>query len=312
MSSFIVSANTVLPMFLLIVLGVTLRRFSILEEKVASALNNVVFTVLLPVLIFNNIRTADIYSVLHPRFIVFSIASCFGAWGLSSLIAKLTLSDPFQKGAFIQGMTRSNFVMFGLPMFINLYGVEHAGLTSFMVGVVTLIFNFLAILTFETFRHNSVKASQIVRGIVTNPLIVAAIIAVPFMIFRLPLPVFLETALGNLGAAATPLALIVLGALLTPAGFKGRIVPLTIAVAGKLVILPAIVLPLAIALGFRGYELATLVAIFASPTAIVSFVMARKLGSDGDLAAEIVVFSTLISAVTVFLWVFGMHFNGLL
>ena len=312
MSSLVVSANAVLPMFLIIALGIALRRFSLIEEKVASALNNLVFLVLLPTLIFNNIRNADIYAVLHPRFIVFSVASCFGVWGLATLIAKLTLSDPLQKGAFIQGMARSNFVLFGLPMYINLYGTGQAGLISFMVGVVTPVFNLLAILTLETYRHSAVKPSQVGRGIITNPLIIASAAGVVFMLLRIPLPEFLNIALANLGGATTPIALLVLGSLLTPAGIKGRLLPLSVAVTGKLIIIPAIVLPAAIAIGFRGHDLATLVAIFASPTAVASFVMARKLESDGELAAEIVVFSTLFSGVTVFLWVFVMHFNGLL
>jgi len=299
-------------MFLLIVIGLALRRFVLLKEKAALALNNIVFVVLIPAFLFNNLRNAEMGSVLNPVFIVFTVGCCLGVWGLAALIAKGGLSDPRQKGAFIQGMARSNFILFGLPLYINLYGSDQAGLISLVAAVITPLYNFLAVVVLETFRPNPTEKHGILRGIITNPLIISSAAGVVFMIFRIPLPAFVDNALTSLSSAATPMALVVLGALLVPSKMKERLWPLGIAVAGKLVIIPALTLLPAIAIGFRGYELAALVALFASPSAVASFVMAAKMDSDRDLAGQIVVFSTLLSAVTVFLWIYCLHLFGLL
>ena len=312
MNSFIVSANAVLPMFLLIVIGLVLRRFSVLPEKAALVLNNLVFVVLMPALLFNNLRNADIGTVLHPGFIIFVIVGCLCAWGLAALIAKGILNDPGQKGAFIQGMARSNFILFGLPLFINLCGVEHAGLISFTSVIIIPMFNFLAVLVLEMNRPNPAQTKGILHGFVTNPMVLGSAVGVLFMIFSIPVPAFVDIAIVNLANTATPLALVVLGAMLVPAKAREQLRPLSIAVIGKLVIIPVMTLLPAVALGFRGPELATLVAVFASPTAVSSFVMAAKMDSDRDLSAAIVIFSTLISSVTVFLWIFVLHLNGLI
>jgi len=312
MSSFIVSINAVLPMFLLIVTGLALRRFSVLQEKAALVLNNLVFVVLMPPLLFNNLRNADIGAVLHPSFIFFVIGGCLGAWGLAALIAKGALRDPGEKGAFIQGMARSNFVLFGLPLFINLCGAEHAGLISFTAVIIIPLFNFLSVLVLEIFRPDPVQIKGILYGFVTNPMILGSAAGVVFMILRIPVPSFVDAAIVNLANAATPMALVVLGAMLAPSKVKEHLRPLSIAVIGKLVIIPVLTLLPAIAIGFRGPELATLVAIFASPTAVASFVMAAKMDSDRELSAEIVVFTTLFSSITVFLWIFYLHLNGFL
>ena len=80
----------------------------------------------------------------------------------------------------------------------------------------------------------------------------------------------------------------------------------------KLVVVPAIFLPIAAAIGFRGQDMAVLISLYCSPVAVSSFVMAQQMDSDGDLAGQFVVLGAALSVVTIFLWVFLFKNLGLL
>ena len=87
---------------------------------------------------------------------------------------------------------------------------------------------------------------------------------------------------------------------------------LVISVTGRLVVVPLIFLSLAVALGIRDVSLAALIAVYASPTSVSSFPMAQQMGGNGDLAGGQVVFTTVFSILTVFLWVFVLKSLGCL
>lgn len=142
------------------------------------------------------------------------------------------------------------------------------------------------------------------KGIVTNPLIIASILGIIVLISGIKLPVFAEKSVGDVAKIATPLALILLGASVNLRSVKGNLKQLIIAVSGKLIIIPLAGITIATLLGMRGGDIALLVSALASPTAVSSYPMALQMESDGELAAQIVAFSTTLCIVTVFLWVF--------
>ena len=83
------------------------------------------------------------------------------------------------------------------------------------------------------------------------------------------------------------------------------------ALAVKLVLLPAVIFALALALGFDSLERFVLFTMFATPIAASSYSMAENMGGDGELAGEFVVLSTAVSVITIFLWVFVLREMGL-
>jgi predicted permease len=312
MDSFLIAVNAVLPMFLLIALGIVLRRLPFMRPQIADGINSLAFKVLLPALLFNNIYGGELSAVVRPRLIVYCLAGTVVIWLISILITHLAEKGKSKRGALIQGMYRSNFIIFGLPIVINLFGSDKVAVTSFMIAVIVPLFNLLAVITLEIYSGRNTRIGSLLLDILKNPLIISSVIGFLFMMLQIPLPGFISVTIGNIAGTATPIALIILGAMLQPHKIKDNYSAIGIALAFRLLIAPLITIPLAVLLGFRGVELATILAIFASPTAVSSFVMAKQMGGDGDLAGQIVVFSTLFSCITVFLWVFGTHSLSLL
>jgi predicted permease len=145
---------------------------------------------------------------------------------------------------------------------------------------------------------------KILVGIAKNPLIIASLLGLIANLISLELPTFMEAAVSNVGSIATPLSLVMLGASIHFSTVKRNAPLLTVGLLAKLILIPGICLSLAaFVFGFRGAELAVLIALFASPTAVSSFPMAVEMGSDEELAGQLVMFSTAFSVLTVFFWI---------
>ena len=154
------------------------------------------------------------------------------------------------------------------------------------------------------FRGGHIDLKKIAHGIVTNPLIIGAFLGLLFLIFNIKLPAFIVSSIKDLSKIATPLSLLLLGASFSFSDIKKYIKETAIVVFGKLIVLPCVFLSIAYFLGFRGITLLSLMVMFSAPTAVSSFQMAKQMGGDGDLASQIVVFTSSLSIVTVFAWIF--------
>ena len=115
-----------------------------------------------------------------------------------------------------------------------------------------------------------------------------------------------------MGQVATPLGLVSLGGFFKFSDTKRFLRQLVIIVVGRLLICPAIFLPIFIAMGFRDVELMALAAMMGAPIAVSSFIMAQQQGADADLAGQSVAFTTLLSVFTMFLIIFGLKQMGLI
>lgn len=311
MENLLVSFNVVAPLFLLLAVGVLLQRLGMISPQTENQMNNLVFRCFLPLLLFHNITTAQTGN-LNPRLLLFSAASVLVMFGLSFCITLPLEKENARRGVLIQSMFRSNFVLFGLPVTVSLFGQEAAGTASLMIAVVVPLFNMLAVTDLEIFRGGAIRPGKILRGIFTNPLILASLLGLAFLFLGLRLPAFLESAVSDLAGVATPLAFVVLGASFRFSDMRNYPRQLFLGLSVRLVIFPALFLPIAADLGFRGPEMAAALAMLASPTAVSSFTMARQMGGDSSLAGQLVIFGTLLSLFTMFLWVFGLKQVGLL
>lgn len=308
----LLSLKVVSPLFLLMALGALLRRCRLWDSHTVKVMNNVTFRVFLSLMLFVNITHANLADAFSPRLAAFGVVAIAAAFLLLCLLVPRLESEPSRRGVLVQGIYRSNFIIFGLPLTVSLFGQEAGGITSLLIAVIIPIFNLFAVLSLEMFRGGRPDFKKILKGIVTNPLIIGAVAGLLVLVSGLRLPAALDKTASDLAAIATPLALMILGASFEFRAVRGNIRQLVWGVAGKLLIMPGIFLPIAIALGFRGAELSALLAMFASPTAVSSFTMAQQMEGDADLAGQIVVFSSGLSVVTVFLWVFFLKQLGFL
>ena len=215
---------------------------------------------------FNNIYGTKLKEVINLKLFVFTIASVFVIWLISIALAYATEKSPETRAVMIQGMFRSNYTLYGLPVIIFLFGAENAGVTSFLVSIIIPTFNILAIITLETFRGGRINIKNVLLNILKNPLMIGAIAGVFSLVLGVRLPGFIESAVDELAALAVPLALIVMGATFTLKTVKYKRMQLILTVAMRLVVYPLIFVAIAVLLGFRNIELATLMVVFATPT----------------------------------------------
>ena len=234
---------------------------------------------------------------------------CFGTL---FFITPRLCRDRASCGVLIQGIARSNYAIFGIPLVMMMYPEGDTSIAVLLVAVVVPVFNVLSTIALMIFGGEKSSPWRIVKGVLLNPLILGTLAGFLLWYFRIPIPTLIETPLRSLSSVATPLALFTLGASLDFGKARANSRLLVIGVAGRLVVVPLIFLSLAVALGIRDVSLAALIAVYASPTSVSSFPMAQQMGGNGDLAGGQVVFTTVFSILTVFLWVFALKSLGFL
>lgn len=312
MDDLLFSLNTVFPLLGMMAVGFAARRTGLLSDSAARQVNACVFKIFLPLLLCFNIVDTQLGASLDARALVYALITTSVCFGAMFLLAPKLCRDRASCGVLIQGVARSNYAIFGIPLVMSMYPDADTSVAVLMVAVVVPVFNVLSTVALMVFNGERTTPWRVVRGVVLNPLIIGTLAGFLLWYFHIPLPGLIEAPLRKLGSIATPLALFILGASLDfdKARVNRRL--LCISVTGRLVVVPLIFLSLAIALGIRDVSLAALIAVYASPTSVSSFPMAQQMGGNGDLAGGQVVFTTVFSILTVFLWVFALKSLGFL
>lgn len=300
----IISINVVLPLFLTIALGYFFRQVKLFDDHTLKVMNNLTFKSFLPILLFYNVYNNDLRVEINFKLIIFAVLSIISIFLVMILIIPKIEKDNKRRGVLVQAIFRSNFVLFGLPIAISLFGEEKVGITSILIACVVPTFNFLAVISLEIYRGKKINIKKILKGIITNPLIIGSIAGLVMLVTKVRLPGVIEKTVADLSRVATPLALVILGGSFKFKAVKKRLKQLIFGVVGRLIIVPAIFIPMSIIIGFRDMELTTLLVMFSAPGAVSSFTMAQQMEADSELAGEIVVFSSAFAVFTMFCWVY--------
>ncbi|MCD8008475.1 MAG: AEC family transporter, partial [Clostridiales bacterium] len=149
------------------------------------------------------------------------------------------------------------------------------------------------------------------RNVLNNPIILGSLAGLPFALLRITLPTLATSTLDMVGDTATPVALLVVGATFSGAEALKKWKPAAVATCIKLLVLPALFLPLAAWLGFRGSEMVAILIMVGSPTTVSCYVMAKNMHGDGVLTANVIVLATLLSSVSITFWLFLLRSCGL-
>ena len=312
MENLMVSFKVVAPLLILMLLGAILLRVHIFDSATVKKMNAAIFKVFLPALIFNNIYNSSIDDIKDIKTALYIATVLIVAYILSIIYVYFTEKENSKRGVIVQGICRSNFVIFGLPLCMSICGDGVMGKVAVAVTIVVPVLNIFAVIALELFRGGKPSPKKILKGIITNPLIIVSLVGVLVLVSGIKLPAIISTSISDVAKIGTPLALILLGASINFGTVKGNLKQLITAIAGKLIVLPLFGFLIAALLGMRGSDMALLIAAFASPTAVSSYPMALQMEGDGDLAAQIVAFGTAICIVTVFMWVFILKQLGLI
>jgi len=331
MDTFLFSINATLPVFLTIVVGYVLKRLGFFSEDFTVAADRFTFRVTLPVLLFTDIATADLSGGYDIRFMLFcmgvSCAAFFLIWGGAALFLK----EKEKTGAFVMASFRGSAAVLGIALVKNIYG--STGLAPLMVVSVVPFYNAFSviILTLYAKRDSAANATEagtesaaanatedgivapakakipfkkILIEIVTNPLILAVALALPFSFFGWKIPAIPGKVLSNLSAIATPFALVILGAGFTFRAASKHVTLTAVASFIKVVLLPLLFVPAAIWFGFRDEALVAIAVMLASPSTVACYIMARNMKNDAQLVSSIVMVTTLVSSVTITAMIF--------
>ena len=294
--------------------GGFLKRIGLLTEGFTSVADKFVFKVALPVQLFRDIAAMDIRADFSGKFVVFCMVATTCMFAATWILGAIFLKDKSMVGAFAQAAARGSAAILGIAFVENIYG--DSGMTPMMIVAAVPLFNIYSVIiltvTSSEGKFNGALVKKLIKGVVTNPIILGIAAGMVWSLLRLPMPVILSKSVNYLATTATPLALLVLGATFKGKEALSKIGPTIAAAFLKLVAIPAAIFPFAIHMGFRGSELVAIMIMLASPTTVTCYIMAKNMGGDDTLSASVVMTATLFSSVTLTLWVFVMKTFGLI
>ena len=313
MENLIFSLNATIPIFLMMLLGMLFRKLGWMDEVFAAKMNKFVFLVPLPVLLFEQLATVDFSEVWDIKFILF----CFVVTAISitiSTLISLLWKDRSVKGEFIQATYRSSAALLGIAFIQNIYGT--VGMAPLMIIGSVPLYNVMAVVVLSFFKpgNNSFDKALVkktLKGIVTNPIIIGIVAGFVWSALKLPMPLILHKTVSSIGATATPMGLMSMGATFEMKKATSKMKPTLVAVFMKLVGFCAIFLPMAALLGFRNEELIAILVMLGSATTVSCFVMARNMGHEGTLSSGVIMMTTLLSAFTLTMWLDVLRSFGL-
>ena len=305
------SLNTVAPIFVIVILGALLSKFKFFEGSFLSACDRVVFKICLPCLIFQDVATANLEEGFDLKLILFSTAAVVIMAFLLCLTVPFFVHDNAKRGAFIQGAYRSNSAILGVTLAYNMFGESGTTTIAMILPFVVALYNVFAVVILSVFAPSEAKlsptalAKKIGKSIITNPLIISIILALVWQLLPIPeMPVLMDRSLSYLADMAMPLALISLGGNFRLESLRGRLSLAIVSSAVKTAVIPLVTILAAALIGIRGVELGIVFIIFGGPTAVSSYIMAKEMKSDYELAGQVLLISTLMSIITLFAGIF--------
>lgn len=292
--------QTIIPIFLLILLGVAMRRWFGLREDFWPQLDRLIYYVFFPALLFNSLSHFKIdVGAATPMLLVATLYILCGI-GLG-LLAKFLFHAPARVfSATFQSSFRFNSYV-GLAVAGGLHGEAGLAAIGLLMGFMVPLANVASVLMLA--RHSE---SHWLKEILLNPLIMATAGGIAFSLAGWSLPVMLDTTLSLLSQASLPMGLIAVGAGLRMQGLHSHLGTLWYGIAVKLLLLPGIAWGLALAFGLGGVYFHIAVLMAALPVSTVAYVLAKRMGGDGDTIAAQIMLSTLLSALTLPLWLLLM------
>ena len=311
LDTFLRTLETTIPVFVMVFLGIGLRRIGWIDQAFISTASALVFKATLPTLVFLSIIRADLNATFNPALLGFYLVATLVSFGLvwAWSTRRITRED---RGVYVQGAFRGNCGIVGLALAANLYGDYGLSAGGLLLGLVIVVYNTLSVVVLLAYHPDkSMNFASTARDIARNPLILAVIVALPVAASGIALPGWVMTSGDYFASLTLPLALLCIGATISLKSLRSDSAPALSSSLWKMVLLPVGCTFAAWLAGFEGRELGLMFLFFASPTAAASFVMVKALGGNDKLAANIIALTTLLASVTVTVGVFLLQSAGL-
>lgn len=320
LENLVFSINATLPIFLLMALGYIFSKIGIIDERAAGFMNKFVFKVALPVLLFSDLAGQDFIGTWDPGFVSFCFLTTIVSIAFIWVLARIFVKTPSRRGEFLQGSYRSSAALLGIAFIHSIYGESSSGMAPLMIlGSVPLYNIFAVIILTLTAPDDGEKATgkgELVRktslGIAKNPIIIGILAGMLWSVLRIPIPKVMDTVVGDIGALATPLGLMSMGATFDFKKAMDNIKPALVASFIKLFLLVMIFMPIAVSLGFVGEQIVAILVMLGSATTVSCFIMAKNMGHEGTLSSSIVMITTFMCSFSLTFWLFVLKTFGVI
>lgn len=311
--SFMVAFNAVAPFLILLGVGFAAVRLKLADRAFLDRVNAFNYKLFFPFLMFNNVYSAKPENMPSVKLMLTGFLSVSLLVVLLVIVVPKFVKENPRRGVIIQGIFRSNFIIYGIPLTTYVFGAEKSSICGMMIMIMVSLFNIAAVIVLEMFREGGkVSAKKLLLGIVKNPLLQGCVVGLVFYLLQIRLPSFIASPVSSLASLATTLALVVLGGNLRFDEIRKNSRTISVVLLIRLILLPLVMLILAYLIGLRGIELFLILVIFGTPVATSSYPMAQNMGGDGQLAGQLVFVSTVVSLATIFAFIFALSRLGLL
>ena len=333
---FTTAFNAIAPILLLILLGYFLRTKNFINENFIKIGNKFVFNIALPVMLMMNVYSTDSLNNIAWDVVIYTAIVVTFLVLLGVFIAVAATKVPERRGVIMQCVYRSNYAIIGFSLAGALGGDSAKALTAMVSAICIPLFNTFSVISLSVFmsgEKGKFDIKSVLLGIVKNPLIIGVAAGIVLLLIRQAqvelfdrvvfslkdnLP-FLYSPLNNITNITTPFALIVLGGQFSFSAVRGMFKEIAVGTLSRVVLAPVIGIGLAVILSTYTdllhcgpAEYPALIALFGSPVAVSSAIMAEQMHNDEQLATQLVVWTSVCSIFTIFLTVCLMLPMGLL
>ncbi|GAA0182488.1 AEC family transporter [Clostridium sediminicola] len=314
LDNFVFSISIVMPICFVMCVGYILKRKNIIDNNFTKTANTIVYNVALPIKLFNDVSKTSLDACLDVKFIAFTTLGTLLSILIIWIIGLVFIKKKSQLGAFIHCCFRGNFVYIGLTFIENITG--SIGLkASLIIAFVIPLYNIMAIiiLTYtDQSRTSKIRAKDIINSIFRNPLIIGIVLGIVYSLVGLELPIMAERTLNYFDRLVTPLALITVGSSFDFMSSVENLKPSILASIIKLFILPLIMVTLAIRMGFPNEDIVLIYILFGVPSTLGTYMITAAMNGDKELAANIIMLTTILSTILMTLFVFGFKTIGII
>lgn len=290
-----------LPFFGLIGLGWLAARTRFFPQEGAAWLTKFVFYFALSAMLFRFAARLDLAALFDGRFVLAYLAGSSAVWLLGMAAARARGLPLAEAAMEAQCCMIGNTGFLGVPMLVVLLGDRAIGPVLMVLTIDSLVFSTLITLIIHAARQDGLRLASLVpigRGVIANPMILSMVAGLAWAQMRLPLPGPFDEFLVLLGAAATPGALLAIGASL--AGRRiGRLAASAWLTGAKLVLHPLAVGLAAWALGVEPFAAGVMIAAAALPVAGNVYILAQHFGVAQQRVSAAILMSTALGIVTI-------------
>lgn len=333
---FMTATEAVLPIVLLILLGYFLRQKNFFSDTFIQMGNKLMFRIGLPTMLFVSVYGIKSLSEINWDICLYCVLATTTVFLLGCVTAVVTTPVPERRGVLVQCAFRSNYAIIGIPLAATLGGEAATAVAAVLAAALVPYLNILAVLALSIFRKDEngekLNVKKIAGDVARNPLIAGVLAGLlvllvrQWQINRFGTVVFsLERDLSvvykvakDLKAMTTPLALILLGGQFRFSAVRGLFKEIVVGTVWRTVLAPIVGVGGAVLLGHLGLfqcgaaEYPALIALYGSPVAVSSAIMAREMHNDEQLATQLLVWTSVASIVTIFAAVCLMMGMGLI